>query len=102
MPKDTAAELLRYLSEHEDFKCVESIAGGDVSVEEVKAVLRELSDELSREALAEYKTAFDVKGSKTLSKDAKNIISCLSPREEKSLLSAFGLINKTNRPEKRK
>ncbi len=94
MPKDTAAELLRYISEHEDFSSIEKIAGGDITVEEVRAVLRELSDEIGREAQAEYKASFDVKGSKTLTKSSKNIISCLSPREEKSLLTAFGLLEK--------
>lgn len=94
MPKDTAAELLRYLAENEDFTSIEKIAGGDVSVDEVKALLRELSDTLAREAAAEYKASFDVKGNKILSKGAKSIISCLSPREEKALLTAFGLIEK--------
>lgn len=93
MPKDVAAEMLRYLSEHENFKSLDDI-GDDVNNVSIKALLREISDELAREVAADNKIAYDVKGCKKLSKEAKNIISCLSPREEKALLSAFGLLEK--------
>ncbi len=92
MPKDTAAEVLRYLAEYEEFQAVEKLVGSDLAVGEVRAVLRELAAELEHESFAEGKASFDVKSCKTLSKSSKNIISCLSSREEKSLLSAFGLI----------
>lgn len=88
------AELLRYLCDHEEFLSIEKLLGGDVSAGEAKAVLRELSTELAKEAASEAKTSYDVKGCKNLSKSSKNIISSLSPREEKSLLTAFGLIEK--------
>lgn len=92
MPKDTLSELIRYISENEDFKSVEKLAGGDISVPEVRAVLRELADGLAREAALEGKKDYDVKSCKILSKEAKNVISSLSSREERSLLTKFGLI----------
>lgn len=93
MPKDTVAELLRYIAEHEDLSSVEKLASEDLSPESAKATLREVADELAREAAAENRSTYDVKGCKVLSKEAKTIISCLSPREEKSLLTTFGLID---------
>lgn len=93
MPKDTLAELLRYLAEHEDFSSVETLAVGDITPTFVKAALRELADELCIEAAREGRSSYDVKGCKNLSKEAKNVISCLSPSEEKRLLTRFGLID---------
>lgn len=92
MPKETAAELLFFLADNEDFSSVEKMGDSDITVEEVRAVLRELASALNREASANWKS-FDVKG-KGLSKEAKNVISSLSPREEQSLLTAFRLIEK--------
>lgn len=91
LPKDTAAELLKYLADHEDFKSIENLGVSDVTSVEVKALLREMANQLAVEA-GETRTSYDVKNCGILSKKSKNIISCLSPREEKSLISAFGLI----------
>ncbi|OGQ49331.1 MAG: hypothetical protein A3I09_05005 [Deltaproteobacteria bacterium RIFCSPLOWO2_02_FULL_47_10] len=93
MPKDIATELLRYLAEHEEFASADKNLD-DISAADVKVLLRELADGLSREAASENKAAYDVKGSRDISKGAKDIISCLSPREERKLLTAFGLIDK--------
>ncbi len=95
MPKETTAELLRYISEHEDFLSIEKLAGNDLPVPQVRAVLRELSAELVREVASEGKQDYSVKGCKVLSKKSKTVISSLSSREEKSLLTAFGLIEPT-------
>ena len=92
MPKDVAAELLKYIADREDFCSVEEI-GSDVSSQTVKSLLREMAGELAKEVALENKADYDVKGCKKLSKLSKTIISCLSPREEKSLLTAFGLID---------
>lgn len=97
LPKDTAAELLKYLAEHEDFRSIEALGAGDVTSVEIKALLRELANQLAVEA-SEMRASYDVKSCGILSKKSKNIISCLSPREEKSLLSAFGLIEEENKP----
>ncbi|PIR17392.1 MAG: hypothetical protein COV46_04315 [Deltaproteobacteria bacterium CG11_big_fil_rev_8_21_14_0_20_49_13] len=103
MPKDAAAEILRYLAEHEDLHSLEKVTGEELTSVEVKALLREIADQLTIEAAAETKGAFNVRGDKTLSKNAKNVISCLSPREEKRFLSAFGLIDpSTCRPDDRR
>ncbi|MBI2092252.1 MAG: hypothetical protein HYY43_06840 [Deltaproteobacteria bacterium] len=94
MPKDIAAEILGYLAENEEFESIEKLAGGDVSIAEVRALLREISGLLAAEAASENKNAFNAKNSRDLSKISKDIISSLSPREERQLLSTFGLIDK--------
>jgi hypothetical protein len=95
MPKETAAELLRYISEHEDFASIERLTGSDLSVPQVRAALRELAGELAKEAAAEGRQDYSVKNCKILSKRSKTVISSLSSREERSLLTEFGLIEPT-------
>lgn len=90
MPKETLAQLLLYLAENEKFESVSRKLGTGVSVEEVRAVLRELAVEIAKEAAGRGDDSFDVKKAAGLSAKAKDIISYLSPHEEKTLLSAFG------------
>jgi len=96
MPKQTAAELLLFLAEHEEFSSVYQLLGDGVTVEEVRALFRELSSELLRSVAQELKSKkYDIKKDSHLSPQTKNIISYLSPHEEKTLLEAFGLVEKT-------
>lgn len=96
MPKQTAAELLLFLAEHEEFSSVSKLLEDGITPEEVHSLFRELARELSREAADEIKDdKYDLKKSSHLSTQAKNIISYLSPHEEKKLLEAFGLVEKS-------
>lgn len=93
MPKAAAAELLMFLADREPFTSVSDELKGAITVEESRALLRELARELAREAGEEPgDDTFQVKGSRQLSRQAKDVISFLSPREEKRLLAAFGLV----------
>ncbi|HPQ81418.1 MAG TPA: hypothetical protein PLZ86_06800 [bacterium] len=95
MPKETLAELLLYLSENERFESVSEKLGSGLSVEEVRAVLRELAREVSREAASEHGRDMDeIKRNGHLAPKTKKIISYLSDHEEKKLFSAFGLLGK--------
>lgn len=94
MPKETLAELLFFLAENEVFSSVEKLLVDGVTVEEVRAALREVAEGLRREAAAEQDKQYNAQKDNRLSKEAKTIISYLSPGEEKSLLTAFGLIDK--------
>lgn len=91
MPKEVACELLVYMAEKEDFKEVCESLGGDVSVVEIKALLREIAGELQKEIKTEGGGKYDVEKCRHLSDSTKKIISYLSPLEEKRLFKAFGL-----------
>ena len=95
MPKETLAELLLFLAENEEFTSVQELIAEGVSVVQVRTALREVAIELRREADAEEGSQYNPQKDSKLSPEAKTIISYLSPGEEKSLLSAFGLIEKT-------
>lgn len=93
MPKDTLAELLFFLAENCDFSSIEKMLDPEMNIEEVRSALRELGQglllEVSKEGLS-----YDPQDDSKLSKEAKAILSYLSPGEEKTLLSAFGFIEK--------
>jgi hypothetical protein len=96
MPKHTASELLMFLADHEQFLSAAGLLGGGITPEEIGTLLREISAGLMQESLKESKyEKFDVKNDVNLSKQAKNILSYLSPHEEKTLLEAFGLVEKS-------
>ncbi len=96
MPKQTAAELLLFLSDQEEFASVSKLLEDGITAEEVHALLREIAKDLLRESAAELKDGkYDVKKDAHLSQQSKKIISYLSPHEEKTLLEAFGLVDKS-------
>lgn len=102
MPKQTAAELLLFLAEHEEFSSVSKLLEDGIAVEEVHALFRELAVELLRESAFELKDKkYDVKKDSHLSPQAKKIISYLSPHEEATLLEVFGLVDPSTAPEPR-
>lgn len=98
MSKETMAELLAFLAEHEEFSSVREFLGEGFTVEEVRTLFRELAEGLMREASQERNDDYDPQKDTRLSKEAKEIISYLSPGEEKSLLSAFGFVEKVKSP----
>lgn len=91
MPKEVLGELIAYLGDHESFCSAQTQFAGDLTVEEIRAALRELAIEIRREAAAETTNAEDFFCRKTISKKSKEVLSCLSTYEEKKLLMAFGL-----------
>lgn len=96
MPKRTASELLMFLADHEEFSSASKLLGEDITSEEIGSLLREVSAGLMHESLKETEDdKFDVKKDPNLSKQTKNILSYLSPHEEKTLLEAFGLVDKS-------
>ncbi len=89
MPKKAAAELLAFLAENENFESLERELDGSMEVGEVKALLREMSLQMHQEADAEESKTFT--GNPHLTRKSKQLLSCLSPTEEKALSKAFGL-----------
>lgn len=93
-PKEVACELLVYMAEKEDFSAVCESLGGEVSGNEVKALLREIAAQMQNELKVELGESYDVRKCKYLTDSSKEILSYLSPHEEKKLLKAFGLLEK--------
>lgn len=89
MPKDTLVQTLYFIADNERFSCINENLTGGISVEEVRSALRELAREIAKEAYVEQ--GDELKNNAHLSRKAKEIISYLSPNEEKTLLSAFGV-----------
>ena len=98
MPKETLAELLLFLAENEEFSSLQKLLDGEFTPDEVQAAFRELAVGLRQEAIQETSQQIqDVKNDSFLTKKTKTIISSLSPIEEKTLLTVFGLIEKQDR-----
>jgi hypothetical protein len=79
MPKDILAELVGFIADREQLCCVEKELGGDITVNQVRDALRELSFTLKREAVSE-----------SVSSQVREVLSNLSSHEEEKLLAAFG------------
>lgn len=94
MPKETLVELLHFLAENESFSSVNEKISEGFTAQEVRGALRELARELSREVHEERGSDANAKKNSHLSRKTKEIISYLSSHEEKTLLSAFKLIDK--------
>jgi len=94
MPKETLAELLLFLADHEEFASVEELLIDGMTLQQVRSALRELALELKREAAQEAESDYNPQKDSRLAKETKTIISYLSPGEEKTLLQAFGLVEK--------
>jgi len=95
MPRETVVELLLYIAENEDFPSVSKNLIDGITVGEVRAVLRELAVGLAREETSEKRQdRVAMMKEAGISPKARKIISALSPREEKALLSAFDLVEK--------
>ncbi|PIU54717.1 MAG: hypothetical protein COS89_09365 [Deltaproteobacteria bacterium CG07_land_8_20_14_0_80_38_7] len=96
MSKQFAAEILLFLAENEEFDSVESLLDNEISSEEVRNLLREVSSGLMQEALDDLKKKKSGrKNDPYISKQAKVILSHLTPHEENSLLEIFGVSEKS-------
>ncbi len=95
LPKETVVELLYFLAENEKFSTIDDKLSGSFTTAQVRSVLRELAEGLSKEAVTESSAELqDLRASSELSSRVHDVISSLSPQEEQKLLSAFGLIPK--------
>ncbi|MFA4874956.1 MAG: hypothetical protein WC956_06075 [bacterium] len=90
MPKATLAELILFIAENESFSSVKDHLKGGFTVSEVRAALRELAAEVTREALADG-DAQDATAVSELSSKTREIISALPQDDGQRLLAAFGL-----------
>lgn len=92
MPKEVVPEMLAFIAEKGDFSEVCKELDGAFAESDIRALLREIANNLQGELKLEKVEPYSVSKCSYLSKDAKKIISFLSPREERTLLKAFGLV----------
>lgn len=90
MPKAVSAALLEFLAEHENFEASTALLGGDVTTAQIRGLFREIALELRREATSET-TRYDAKADEYLKRRSKQLLECLSPLEEQTLLKTFGV-----------
>lgn len=91
MPVETLVELLHFLAENEKFPSVSKHLMDGMSVGDVRSALRELACEITRVTKSEQCDGMENMKREHLSDRAKEVISMLSPCEEKKLFGAFGL-----------
>jgi len=90
MPKETAAQLLLFIAENENFDSVKKIGYG-VEVAEVRALLREVAAAVDESV----ETSFSDDGEiADFSENTKRVLSSLSSTDSEKLLAAFGLSQK--------
>lgn len=95
LPQEILIELLHFLAENEDFDCVEKMLGDNITPAVAGSALRELAEQLQMDlASKESVTKFDDVKSSGLSPEARRILTSLSPREERRLYRALGLVEK--------
>ena len=94
LPKEVLAEILWYLADYERFQGLEQTLQGGISIVDVRSALRELSVQLREDLTKEQQAIGAVDSSKieNLNSHTRKILSSLSPREEKTLLRIFGLL----------
>ncbi len=93
LPKDVLAELLRYLADQPVPDDLGHAMGGDFSPESGRAALRELAVQLAAEFEAERERSNPAVDPEILSSQTRKILSSLTPKDEKSLLKTFGLLD---------
>lgn len=84
--KEEAAEILSYLAKEDPFLSLNGTKW--IRVEQVRKLLQEISEHLEQEAQGERTEEVDFMN-EGLSLQAKQILSTLSPREERLLLRSF-------------
>lgn len=89
LPKETVAELLYFLAENERFSSVSTKLKGGFTVPQVRGLLREVARSISDEAQTEQQNHAHT--GRELSKQARDVMSSLSPEEGQKLMAAFGL-----------
>lgn len=92
MPMEAAAEILTFLAERESFDATQNALAGQIELEEVRAMLREVALQLRKISAATPSGLGDA--AKHFTTRVKKLMPNLSPHEEKTLLRVFGLIDK--------
>lgn len=93
LPKELFAEVLDYLADFEHLHGLNEILDGEHTILDVRSALREAAIQLRKqvETEKEGKSLMDYRKDARLSSAVRNLLSILSPGDERKLLSRFGL-----------
>lgn len=96
MPKETLGDLLHFIADTESFQETLNLLGDSVEVGQLKRALRELGTRLRDEAKDEAPAtaAMNLKQNPFLTEQVKEIISYLTPKEERKVIERFGFLEK--------
>jgi len=93
LPRDVVVELLHYLADFEPLEGLSRILGADFPLEDARAALREIAVNLVSEEESDSEANEASQLRRYLSREAQSLLASLSPREEKRLLKALGLVD---------
>ncbi|MDO8643992.1 MAG: hypothetical protein Q7S00_03370 [bacterium] len=93
LPKEVVAELLHFLADTESFQETIQVLGESVEIADLRRALREVGSALRQEAQEEAQAVRTTssQNNKHLSPKAREILTCLTPREERIISKTFGL-----------
>ncbi len=94
LPIELFIEVLTYLADYERLEGLAHIFEGDYTVTDVRNALRELSLHLRKvvEEEKDQKSLPNYRKDDRISSRAKQVLSVLSPGDERKLLERFGLL----------
>lgn len=97
LPMELFVEILDYLADYEHLQGLDQILDPEYTLLDVRSALRELVLHLRQELEQEKgsKSLPDYGKDKSLSPKARQVLSSLSPGDERKLLNRFGLIDES-------
>ena len=95
LPTESVIQLLNHMAEHPSLSRLLEGLDNAITVNEVKRVLFEIAGLLqtaSEDDAPEPVSIMNLQSDPLLSTKTKELLSCLSPKEEQKLLARFGLL----------
>lgn len=95
LPKELFAEVLDYLADFEHLHGLNEILDGEHTILEARSALHEAAIQLRKEVIAEkeQKSLTEYRKDERLSERVRNLLSILSPGDERKLLDRFGFLD---------
>lgn len=95
LPKELFAEILDYLADYEHLHGLNEILDGEHTILDVRSAMREMALQLRKEVegARDEKSLTDLRKDARFSSQVRNLLSILSPGDERKLLLRFGLLD---------
>jgi flagellar biosynthesis/type III secretory pathway chaperone len=95
LPKELFAEVLDYLADFEHLHGLNEILDGEHTILDARSALHEAAIQLRKQIASEKdeKNITDYRKDTRLSEQVRNLLSILSPGDERKLLDRFGFLD---------